>query len=264
MSLIEIARHEPGIAVVTLNDPDRRNAMTVAMGQALQAAFTELSEDHQLRVAVLTGAPPAFSAGGDLDMLEELSRRSREESFDATMEMRAFYERFLTVRDLPVPVIAAMNGHAVGAGACVALACDLRIVADDARIGLNFARLGLHPGMGGSWLLPRVVGDQRAAELLYTGRLGRGSELAGYGLALESLPAEEVLPRAEDLARDIARSAPQVVRQLKHSLDVAPTATLDEQLQREAAAQAYNYRSDDLVEGLAAVRARRDPVFTGR
>jgi enoyl-CoA hydratase/carnithine racemase len=263
MALVLTERRDDGIALLTLDDPDRRNAMTVAMGEALEAALAELGADRSLRVVVITGTPPAFSAGGDLAMLEELARKTREEGFDATREMRAFYNRFLGIRTLPVPVIAAINGHAVGAGLCVALAADLRIVADDAKLGLNFARLGLHPGMAGSWLLPRVVGEQRAAELLYTGRLGRGAELASYGLALASLPAEQVLPRALALAEDIALSAPIVVRQLKRSLTAAADNTIGRQLDLEAALQAIDYGTDDLVEGLAAGRERRTPRFTG-
>jgi enoyl-CoA hydratase len=264
MALVEVERGERGVAVVTLNDPDRRNAMTVAMGEELEVAFRDLADERDLRVAVLTGAPPAFSAGGDLAMLADHARRTREEGFDATDEMRGFYQRFLAVRDLPVPVVAAVNGHAVGAGLCVALGCDLRVVAEDAKLGLNFARLALHPGMGGSWLLPRIVGDQRAAELLYTGRLASGAEMATYGLALEALPADEVLPRALELADDIATSSPLVVRQLKVSLEAARTNTLEQQLDLEAANQAVNYGTQDLVEGLEAGRERRPPEFTGR
>lgn len=264
MPIVQVDRRDDGIALVTLNDPGRRNAMTVEMGRALQATFEDLATDADLRVAVLTGAPPAFSAGGDLAMLEDFSRRTRDEGFDASEDMRAFYQRFLAVRDLPVPVVAAVNGHAVGAGLCIALACDLLLVADEARVGLNFARLALHPGMGGSWLLPRRVGWQRGAEWLYTGRLVSGSEAATAGLALRSLPADEVVPAALDLAGEIATSSPLVVRQLKRSLEQAATATLAEQLDHEAAAQAVNYGTEDLVEGLAAGRERRAPRFTGR
>lgn len=264
MPIVQVDRRDDGIALVTLNDPGRRNAMTVEMGRALQATFEDLATDADLRVAVLTGAPPAFSAGGDLAMLEDFARRTRDEGFDASEDMRAFYQRFLAVRDLPVPVVAAVNGHAVGAGLCIALACDLLLVADEATVGLNFARLALHPGMGGSWLLPRRVGWQRGAEWLYTGRLVSGSEAATAGLALRSLPADEVVPAALDLAGEIATSSPLVVRQLKRSLEQAATATLAEQLDHEAAAQAVNYGTEDLVEGLAAGRERRAPRFTGR
>lgn len=264
MGLVEVDRHDDGVMVATLNDPDRRNAMTAAMGRAMAAAFADLAAEAELRCLVVTGAPPAFSAGGDLDMLEDHARRTREEGFDATESMREFYGLFLSVRELGVPVVAAVNGHAIGAGLCVALACDLTIVADEARVGLNFARLGLHPGMGGTWLLPRRVGRQRAAELLYTGRLVSGPDAADYGLALESRPAEEVLSRALELAGEVAASAPQVVRQLKGSLGVTFANDLDEQLALEAAHQAANYRTDDVLEGLAAVRERRAPHFEGR
>ena len=252
-----------GVAVLTLDDPDRRNAMTVEMGAALADRCAQLMATPDLRAVVVTGTPPAFSAGGDLGMLEDLGQRTRDEGFDAADTMRSFYRRFLTVRDLPVPVVAAINGHAVGAGLCVALACDLLLVADDAKVGLNFSRLGLHPGMGGSWLLPRLLGRQRAAEWLYTGRLVPGSEAADQGLALESLPADEVLPRALSLARDIAAASPVVVRQLKETLAASETSDLAEALDREAACQAISYGTQDLVEGLAAGRERRSPSFPG-
>ncbi len=261
MALVERENRDGGIVVLTLNDPERRNAMTEAMGDAIASTFEALADDQDVRCVVLTGAPPAFSAGGDLDMLEELGRKARDEDFDAAPFMREFYARFLAVRRSPVPVIAAVNGHAVGAGLCVALACDLRIVADEARLGLNFARLGLHPGMGGSWLLPRAVGVQRGAELLYTGRLVSGTDYARWGAALESLPSTEVLAAALELAGEIAKSSPVVVRQLRTTLTASPTSTLDEQLAAEAGAQAVNYASADFVEGLTAVREKRTPAF---
>lgn len=261
MSLVQREDNDNGVTVLTLHDPDRRNAMTEPMGDAIAAAFDDLSSASDVRAVVVTGTAPAFSAGGDLDMLDELGRRTRDEGFNASPFMREFYARFLSVRRSPVPVIAAVNGHAVGAGLCVALACDLRIVADEARLGLNFSRLGLHPGMGGSWLLPRVVGEQRAAEMLYTGRLVSGTDFAAWGGALESLPATDVLPRALDLASEIALSSPEVVRQLRASLAVQATSSLDEQLGVEADAQSVNYGSPQFVEGLSAVRERRTPAF---
>jgi len=261
VALVARENREDGVIVLTFNDPDRRNAMTVAMGKAIEESFVAIDEDPDVRCVVLTGAPPAFSAGGDLEMLEMLGRKARDERFDATSHMRRFYERFLSVRSSPVPVIAAVNGHAVGAGLCVALACDLRIVAEDAKLGLNFAQLGLHPGMGGSWLLPRVLGEQRAAELLYTGRLTTGRELTDAGLALDALPADQVLNRAIELAHQIGNSSPQVVRQLRSSLDGVLRRNLDEQLDLEARSQAINYGSNDFAEGLAAAKAKRAPNF---
>jgi len=260
---VTLERRDDGVAVLTLDDPDRRNAMTAAMGEDLSRRCEELTADSGVRVVVVTGRPPAFSAGGDLDMLEELSRRAREEHFDAGPFMRAFYTRFLRVGELPVPVIAAVNGHAIGAGLCVALAADLRIVSSSAKLGLNFARLGLHPGMGGSWFLPRLLGPERAAAWLYTGALHDGATAAAQGLALEAVPAESVLPRAMDLAEEIAASSPVVVRQLKRTLAAALQLDLATALQAEAAGQAVSYASADLAEGLAAARAKRPARFPG-
>lgn len=263
MDLVRLGRHD-GVAVLTLNDPGRRNAMSVGMGRALHDLLGPLATETDLRCAVLTGEPPAFSAGGDLDMLEEHARRTRDEGFDASGPMLDFYRLFLALRDLPVPVVAAVNGHAVGAGLCAAVACDLVLVAEDARLGVTFARLGIHPGMGASWLLPRLVGRQRAAELLYTGRLVSGTEAASYGIALAAYPDDQVLDRALELAGQIAASAPRVVRQLKTTLQRTWQHTLDEHLRAEAAAQATSYGTADALEGIAAVRAGRQPRFTGR
>lgn len=260
--LVRVADQGDGVVLVTLSDPDRRNAMTEEMGAHLSGALTELATRPQLRAVVLTGAGAAFSGGGDLALLEDKVARARS-GLDQTASMRRFYDAFLSVVQAPVPVLAAVNGHAVGAGACVAVACDLAIVSTTARIGFPFSRLGIHPGMGGSWTLPRLVGPQRAAELLYTGRLVDGEEAVRYGMALEAVPAAEVLPRTLALAARIAASAPQPVRQLKRSLADAGVRTLTQQLDVEASAQAENYRTADVEEGLRAARERRAPVFTG-
>ena len=262
--MIDVEYRGGGIAIITLLDPERRNAMTVEMGEAIASTCDALRERPDLRVAIITGSPPAFSAGGDLGMLEEHARKGRENDVDATDGMLAFYERFLAVRSLEVPVIAAINGHAVGAGLCLALACDIRIAASDAKLGLNFARLGLHPGMGGSWFLPRLLGEQNAAVWLYTGKLFSGDEAAHQGLVYASVPADQVLDEALALATEIAANGPLVVRQLKTSLRLTGTHDLADHLLHEATNQSLNYRTADLAEGLRAVRDRREPQFTGR
>jgi enoyl-CoA hydratase len=262
MSLVQVADQDGGVVLLTLSDPDRRNAMTAEMGAHLSGALVELAARDDVRAVVLTGAGPAFSGGGDLALLEDKAARAKAGE-DQAGSMRRFYDVFLSVVRAPFPVLAAVNGHAVGAGACVAIACDLAVVSTDAKIGFNFVRLGIHPGMGGSWTLPRLVGPQRAAELLYTGRLVTGEEAAGYGMALEAVPATQVLPRTLELAAAIARGAPQPVRQLKQSLAGAGGRTLDQQLDVEAAAQGENYRTADVDEGLRAARERRAPRFAG-
>lgn len=256
------------VAILTFNDPERLNAMTQAMGEALADAVTGLREAPSLRAVVLTGAGRAFSAGGDLGMITERARegvagaksggRRRNRAF-----MRAFYELFLSVRDLPCPTVAALNGAAVGAGLCVALACDVRIAARDAKLGLNFNRLGIHPGMGATWTLPRLVGPAHAAELLYTGRSLDGDEAARIGLVNRAVAREQVLDEALAVATAIAISAPRAVRGTKQALARSLDATLGDQLGFEADRQAECYESADLREGIDAVREKRDPRFRG-
>ncbi len=266
--MIRLAR-EGDVATLTFDDPERRNAMTEAMGRALRERIDALCADDTLRAVVLTGAGSAFSAGGDLDMIESRARAGVEHPGGEVRErhrrfMRDFYGLFLAIRDLPCPTVAAIQGHAIGAGFCVALACDLRIAAHEARLGLNFTRLGIHPGMGATWTLPRLVGPARAAELLYTGRIVDGGEAERLGLVNRALPRDEVLDASRRLADEIAACAPQAVRGAKRSLARTATETLDRQLDTEAAEQALNYESHDLLEGITAARERRAPRFSGR
>lgn len=248
------------VAVLTLDDVPRKNAMSPELGDALQARVTELLGRRDVRAVVLTGAGDAFSAGGDLAMLERLRASSFE---DARRHMLAFYARYLSVLELPVPLVAAVEGPAIGAGLCVALACDLVIVGEDSKLALNFVQLGLHPGMGATYLVPRRVGAERAAELLLTGRRFDGRDAQAMGLALEAAPKGTVRARAVELATRLAANAPLAVRALKRNLGVDRVA-LQAALEREALAQAESYGSEDLGEGLRAAGERRAPKFEGK
>lgn len=257
------------VAVLRFDDPERRNAMTVAMGEALAACVRELNADPEVRAVVLTGAGRAFSAGGDLAMIEAKARAGREHPGDPVRarhreEMQAFYRLFLSVRELEVPSAAAIHGAAVGAGLAVALGCDVRFAARDARLGLNFARLGIHPGMGSTWTLPRLVGPAHAADLLLTGRLVDGEEAERMGLVNRAVESERVVPEALAWAEAVAEAAPGAVRGTKRALERSLAADLGSQLRFEAEQQALCYESADLGEGLAAARERRPPRFTGR
>lgn len=267
-SLVELSRREHGVALLRLNDPQRLNAMSEAMGAAFSGALETLAQDPELRALVLTGAGRAFSAGGDLDMLERMGRTGRADPGGPARRansaaMGRFYRMFLSLRGLPVPVIAALTGHAIGAGFCVALACDLRIAAREARLGLNFVKLGLHPGMAATWTLPRLVGPAVSADLLYSGRLVDGAEAERIGLVNRALPREDVLEDALATAAEIASAAPLAVRALRRSLAVSPHNDIERQLDLEAEAQAQNYESEDLEEGLRALREKREPLFKG-
>jgi len=239
------------------------------MGHAIAEALDGLAADPAVRAVVLTGAGRAFSAGGDLDMIERMAREGAADPGGATRErnrefMRRFYGLYLSVRKLPQPSVAALNGHAIGAGCCIALACDLRIAAREAKLGLNFTRLGIHPGMGATWTLPRLVGPAHAAELLLTGRLLDGAEAERIGLVNRAVDGERLRDEALAVARAMADAAPLAVRGTKRALAHSPDASLDEQLDFEAREQALCYESADLQEGLAAARERRAPRFEGR
>jgi len=256
------------VVTLTFNQPERLNAMTREMGEAFAERATRLAADPALRALVLTGAGRAFSAGGDLGMIRGSADQGRARPGLARGAirdtMRSFYKLFLTVRDLPCPTIAAINGAAIGAGFCVALACDMRVIAERASVGLNFTRLGLHPGMAATWTLPRLVGPALAAELLYTGRRLRGEEATRIGLANRCVAAEQVLPTARELAAEIAGCAPLANRAVKRALARSFEASLEDQLSFEASEQAGTFETEDAHEGIAAMVERRDPVFRGR
>lgn len=247
------------IATLILDDAPRKNAMTAAMGEALSARVEELRADPDVRVVVLRGAGGAFSGGGDLAMLEHLRTVTPEES---RAFMLAFYAKYLSISTLAVPTVAMVEGAAIGAGLCVALACDLLLVQDDAKLAVNFASLGLHPGMGATYLVPRRAGAMRAAELLLTGRRFDGRAAVDYGMALAAHPTDKLLAETETLVARLADSAPLVVRALKKRLGIDPIA-LGQALEFEASEQAISYQSADLGEGLAAAKARRAASFTG-
>ena len=266
-SLLLVER-DADVAILTFNDPERRNAMTQAMGEAFAECVAELAADPELRAVILTGAGRAFSAGGDLGMIGSRAREGSQRPGAGRRgirdTMRSFYKLFLSVRDLPCPTIAAVNGAAIGAGLCVALACDVRIASHEAKLGLNFTALGLHPGMGATWTLPRLVGPALAAEILFSSRVFRGEEAARIGLVNRAVPPGEVLATAREIAAEFATSAPLAVRAVKRGLARSASASLEDQLSFEAEQQAACFETEDVREGLAAAKERRPPKFQGR
>lgn len=250
---------DDSIAVLTLTDSARKNAMSVALGDAFLDAIAQVIANARVRAVVITGANSTFSAGGDLNMLEQLKTYSSE---DAKNFMLNFYSKFLSITELSIPTIAAVQGPAIGAGLCVAMACDLCLAAEDATLSLNFSRFGLYPGMGATYLAPLRFGALRAAELMLTGRKFKGIEAAQWGMALRALPSDQVQPEACRLAHEIASNAPLVVRALKRKVSI-DRAELNQTLEREAQEQAYSYKTQDFHEGLTALKARRNPIFEG-
>ena len=247
------------VAELSLNRPERRNAMTWEMGAAIAAAVQDLNARDDVRVLVVRGAGDSFSAGGDFGLLEERANSTGDENRRA---MRAFYTSYLSLLELRVPVIAAIAGHALGAGLCFALACDVRIAADDAKLGVTFVRIGLHPGMGATHLLERAVGAAHAADLLLSGRIVDAAEALRIGLVSRVCPRGELAQTARALADEIASAAPVAVQQTKATL--RRRRSLEDALDREAAMQAIDYATDDLREAILAFRERRPPRFEGR
>jgi enoyl-CoA hydratase/carnithine racemase len=174
------------------------------------------------------------------------------------------YQPFLSVLGIEVPTIGALNGHAIGGGLGLALVCDLRVANADAKYGANFTRLGLHPGMATTYILPRLVGLPKAAELLLTGRIIEGAEAAELGLANYAVPADQVLDKAWELAREVASCAPVAVRMTKRSLYEHTDYDAVTAAYHEAQLQSRTIETEDQREGIAALLEKRKPVFRGR
>jgi enoyl-CoA hydratase len=248
------------IGVLTLNRPDNRNSMTPELLDAFMEASTAARANGDLRCLVVTGTGNCFSAGADFKSTlqrEGDGRAPHEKSY-------AMYEPFLSLLDFDIPVIGALNGHAVGGGFGLALVCDVRIGAREAKYGANFVRIGLTPGMAISYLLPRLVGMARASELLLTGRLVEGTEAEQLGILNRAVPAADVLAEAMALARTIADNAPFAVRETKRAIRRGLGLEIREAARAEAHVQAQSLTMDDAREGMAALLAKRPPKFTGR
>ncbi|MEO7979595.1 MAG: enoyl-CoA hydratase-related protein [Sporichthyaceae bacterium] len=257
---LTVARGAGGVVLVTLDLPGRRNMMSAPMTGSWARAMAVLRDDPEVRAVVVTGAGTAFCAGGDLSWIGA----EPDASVDVLRtRMVAFYRAWLTVQDLEVPTIAAVNGAAIGAGLAVALACDLRYAADDARLGMPFTSLGMHPGMASTYLLPEVAGIAVARELLLTGRMLDGAEAAACGLVTRAVPAADVLATALSAATAAAAAAPVATRLTKRALLRGGHASFEAALEWEALAQPVTLATEDLQEGLRAVREKRAPRFTG-
>jgi enoyl-CoA hydratase/carnithine racemase len=247
------------ICVLTLNQPDQLNAMSDIMAKDFREAIQELKVDPEPKVVIVTGAGRAFSAGGNLQMISDSVETNpairRKELF-------SFYKSFLSVMDLGIPTIAAINGHAIGAGACLTLACDMRFAASSSKIGFAFAKIGLHPGMGAEYFLPRIIGQARAFELLMTGNVITADEAYRIGLINHVTSPEQLMDRVMELAIKIAAMPVLPIRMLKESIPAAMRGTLTDALHREATYQAICFVSGDVREGIDAVREKRAPRFS--
>jgi 2-(1,2-epoxy-1,2-dihydrophenyl)acetyl-CoA isomerase len=246
------------VATITLDRPDALNALTVPLKEELLAALRQAGSDPAVRAIVLTGAGRAFCAGQDL--------RERLEPGVAPLDVE-IRERYnpviLAMRRLEKPIVGAINGIAAGAGASLAFACDLRIAAEGASFLLAFGRVGLIPDSGATWLLPRLVGAAKAAELALTATPLSAADAERLGLVARVVPVESVVGEARTVATHLAEMAPRAVALTKRALEASWTASLEEQLELEAELQGIAGATADHAEGIAAFMEKRPPRFTG-
>jgi enoyl-CoA hydratase/carnithine racemase len=254
------------IATITLDRPANRNALGLpGDGDWFAAAAARSNADPALRCVILEARGPAFSAGGDLKAMRDRTGVFAGTPADLVDQYRQGIHRLMrAIWSIEVPVIAAVNGPAIGLGNDVACLADLRIAAAEATFGATFLKVGLVPGDGGAWLLPRVIGQARAAELLFTGRVIDAATAASWGLVASVVPGAELAARARALAEEIAAQPPVVLRMTKRLLRASLTADFATVMELSAALQAVAHTTGDHAEALAAFFGKRAPEFTGR
>jgi 2-(1,2-epoxy-1,2-dihydrophenyl)acetyl-CoA isomerase len=254
-------RVDEGVAWITLNRPDRLNAFAGTMRDDLRQAVERAAADEAARVVVITGAGRGFCTGADVEVMAGLVERGDDAAFEGYVEAGMRCVR--AIRDCPRPVIAAVNGVAAGAGASLALACDVRIASEKASIGFTFNRIGVHPDWGATWFLPRLVGPGRAAELVFSARMVDADEALRIGLYERVLPDVAFAAAVRDYATELAAKAPLALTAAKRSLALSFESDLGEMMEVERHAQMRCFRSSDVREGLAAFHEKRNPAFRG-
>jgi len=248
-----------GVATLTLDRPPR-NALEQAMARDLDSALADLRDDDSVRAVVLTGAGPAFCAGGDIKVLAGvLADPEASRAF-----LRACHRSILAISEMEKPVIAAVSGDAAGAGWSLALACDLIVAAKTTRFIMAFVKIGLVPDLGGAWQLTRLVGPHKAREWMMLGDVVTADEAARFGVANYVVDAADVLPTAKALAARLAAGPGKSLALMKGMVARYVTLPLDEALADEAEAQAVAAQTEDFREGAEAFQQKRPPKFKGK
>lgn len=250
------------VTTLVMNRPDRLNALNNELATALNEALSRIAQDAAVHVVVLTGAGRAFCAGGDLGAIAKGRERGDMGSLEPLL--RAGMQAVLTMRAMPQPVIAAVNGAAAGAGMNVALAADIRVAAEEAVFGQNFAKVGLFPDYGGTYFLPQLAGPAVAAELFYTGDMIDARKALQWGLVNRVIPAAQLESEVLALAAKIA-DGPQVsIRAMKKTLFGSQKKALEEALEKEVANQIRCFQTEDCLDGIRAFLEKRPAKFQGR
>ncbi|MBI5927759.1 MAG: enoyl-CoA hydratase/isomerase family protein [Chloroflexi bacterium] len=257
-----LTEQQGGILTITLNRPEKLNAMTDPMLEELLEALKQAERDPSVRVVILTGAGRGFCPGQDLGAAKE--RGSETGDYGYGKHLRETYNLvILRMRRLPKPIIGAVNGPAAGAGMSIALACDMRIAAESAVFVQAFVKVGLVPDSGATWLLPRLIGQTRALELMLTGRRVSAQEALEMGMIHQVVPDDQLMSCAQAVAQTLAKAATKSIGYIKRGLEFAATHTLEESLEYEADLQDMAGRTADHREGLTAFLEKRPPHYQG-
>jgi enoyl-CoA hydratase/carnithine racemase len=253
---------QDGIATITMNRPERLNALGDTLREDLHHAVVRASEDPSIRVIILTGAGRGFCSGGDVKVMNENKNSGRESPLmDKVAPSRD--RTLLAMREAPKPVIAAVNGPAAGAGMNIALACDIRIASTTARFGETFVRRGLHVDWGGTYFLPRIVGMAKACELIFTGDVIDADEALALGIVSKVVAPQDLMPTVRELALKMAAGPPIAIRLAKRALYHNQECDLQAALEYETYAQNICRETGDAREGIRAFVEKREPRFQG-
>lgn len=253
------------IATITLNRDDTRNALSLDVVDGLVDAFLEIQANRDVSCAILTGAGKAFSSGGNLREIGEMTSVQNRTPQEIEDWYRTGIQRIpLTMESIEVPVIAAVNGPAIGAGCDLATMCDMRICSDKAVFAESFLRVGIIPGDGGTWFLPRVVGYARAVQMLYTAEGIDPKRALDWGLVSEVVAPEELMTRAQAMAELVVANPPDAIRKGKQLMLAGQRLGLKDSLDMAAAMQGVLQQLEDHQEAIRAILEKRKPSFSGR
>ncbi|MBT6275000.1 MAG: crotonase/enoyl-CoA hydratase family protein [Chromatiales bacterium] len=253
------------VVTLTINRPENRNSISSPdIVERFEEVASMAAMDHEVSCVILTGAGTAFSSGGDVKRMAEDAANNQGFPAGTRHWYREGIQRIpLALDKIEVPIIAAVNGHAIGAGCDLAMMCDIRIAADTAQFGEVFVNLGIIPGDGGSWYLPRIVGRSKAFEMTFTGDVISAEEAKEIGLVSRVVPADELMAAANKLAEKISRKPPEALRMTKRLLKESEFQRLDTALEMAAGMQAIAQATKDHAEAAQAFVEKRRPVFTG-
>ncbi len=258
--------NKKGIAILTFNQPESRNAITSEnIINEIEEACKIVNKDHNIKVMIITGADPAFSSGGNVKDMVNKKGMFKGTPSELMNNYRNYVQRIpLILKSVEIPLIAAVNGPAIGAGFDVTLMCDIRVASKKAKFGETFLNVGLIPGDGGAYFLPRAVGMAKACELTFTGEIIDADEALRIGLVNYVTEHEDMLTKSMEIAEKISKKPPEALRMAKRLLYMGQETSLQNLLDQSASYQALCHHSEDHIEALSAMFEKREPLFKGK